>query len=244
MPPRAPPPSGGPRQAAPVADHVTTIGVRRGPPGSAGQPVEVLTNHFKVKIPTSIITHYDGTSLLSQPCPRRPHLPLQSVSPSFSSLLSFISSRACVTVILPAEKALPARMNMDLITALQTRVAPDVFTPRAVYDGRKNLFAAKELKFPDGGKSHEVCLPIQGRLIIRFSCLSTQFEVSLGGPDAAKGPKAYRIRLTKVAEINPEVLHRFLQGKQSHDNAVLTAITALNVVIRMEPTMWGLLVTS
>ena len=33
------------------------------------------------------------------------------------------------------------------------------------------------------------------------------------------------------------VLQRFVQGKQSHDNAVLTAITALNVVIRMQPTM-------
>jgi hypothetical protein len=33
------------------------------------------------------------------------------------------------------------------------------------------------------------------------------------------------------------VLQRFVQGNQSHDNDVLTAITALNVVIRMEPTM-------
>ena len=47
----------------------------------------------------------------------------------------------------------------------------------------------------------------------------------------------YKIRLAKVAEINPEVLSRFLKGQQSHDNAVLTAITALNVVIRMEPTL-------
>ena len=53
-----------------------------------------------------------------------------------------------------------------------------------------------------------------------------------------KGPKVYKIRLAKVAEINPEVLARFLKGRQSHDNAVLTAITALNVVIRMEPTLY------
>lgn len=33
------------------------------------------------------------------------------------------------------------------------------------------------------------------------------------------------------------VLKRFIDGDQSHDNTVLTAITALNVVIRMEPTL-------
>ena len=54
-----------------------------------------------------------------------------------------------------------------------------------------------------------------------------------------KGPKVYKIKLKKVAEINPEVLARFLKGQQSHDNAVLTAITALNVVIRMEPTLYA-----
>lgn len=61
MPPRAPPPSGGSAsRALAVAEHVTTIGVRRGAPGQSGQAVEVMTNHFKVKIPTAIISHYDG----------------------------------------------------------------------------------------------------------------------------------------------------------------------------------------
>lgn len=60
--------------------------------------------------------------------------------------------------------------------------------------------------------------------------------------DAGRGPKIYKIKLNKVAEINPvyvsghshvlqqfisyiSVLERFLEGKQSHDNDVLTAIT-------------------
>lgn len=34
---------------------------------------------------------------------------------------------------------------MDLIARLQTELAPEVFTPRAVYDGRKNLFAPRVL---------------------------------------------------------------------------------------------------
>ena len=48
---------------------------------------------------------------------------------------------------------------MEIIDRLQTRVAPQVFTPRAVYDGRKNLFAARELPFGEA-RSQEVCAPL------------------------------------------------------------------------------------
>lgn len=119
-------------------------------------------------------------------------------------------------VISPSEKNLPARLNMDIIRVLQTRVAPTIFTPRAVYDGRKNMFAARELPFGNSGQQ--------------------EFEVSLS-EQTTRQAKGYKVKLNKVAEINPEVLKRFIEGEQSHDNTVITAITALNVVIRMEPTM-------
>ncbi|EGO01882.1 hypothetical protein SERLA73DRAFT_49361 [Serpula lacrymans var. lacrymans S7.3] len=48
-------------------------------------------------------------------------------------------------VISPSEKTLPARLNMELIKHLQTIDAPNVFTPPAVYDGRKNMFASRRL---------------------------------------------------------------------------------------------------
>ncbi|KAA1466451.1 argonaute-like protein [Dentipellis sp. KUC8613] len=125
-------------------------------------------------------------------------------------------------VISPSEKTLPASLNFEIIKTLQETVAPQVFTPRGAYDGRKNLFAASRFTFGD----------------------SAEFDVALSSagaaPDASrpgKGPKVYKVRLTHVAEVNPEVLARFLQGQQSHDNTVLTAITALNVVVRMEPNL-------
>ncbi|KAI0638149.1 argonaute-like protein [Trametes polyzona] len=126
-------------------------------------------------------------------------------------------------VISPSEKTLPARLNMEIIDKLQKNIAPQVFTPRAVYDGRKNMFAARQLPFGPSG----------------------EFDVTLADPpspgqagaEPVKAPKIYKVKLTHVATINPEVLSRFLQGKQSHDNTVLTAITALNVVIRMEPSL-------
>ncbi len=40
---------------------------------------------------------------------------------------------------------------MEIIKRLQTVIAPEVFTPRAAYDGRKNMFAARELPFGPSG---------------------------------------------------------------------------------------------
>ncbi|KAL6309673.1 argonaute-like protein [Sparassis latifolia] len=133
-------------------------------------------------------------------------------------------------VISPSEKTLPARLNMELIAKLQNVVAPEIFTPRAVYDGRKNLFAVRQLPFGESGAR-------EFDVYVGDPPSQAQQSKPKDGKDPAKGPKPYKIRLKWVASINPEVLARFLQGKQSHDNDVLTAITALNVVIRMEPTL-------
>ena len=40
---------------------------------------------------------------------------------------------------------------MELIARLQSEIAPEVFTPRAVYDGRKNMFAPRVLPLGDTG---------------------------------------------------------------------------------------------
>ena len=64
-------------------------------------------------------------------------------------------------VISPSEKKLPPKLNMDIIKALQTQVAPTIFTPRAVYDGRKNMFAVRQLPFENGYQ--EVCVSFRDR---------------------------------------------------------------------------------
>ncbi|KAF8958525.1 argonaute-like protein [Flammula alnicola] len=112
---------------------------------------------------------------------------------------------------------LPARLNMVLFDRLQNVVATQVFSAPAIYDGRKNAFTTYRLPLgPD----------------------SAQFDVTLerDGP-SDRPPKIYKIKLTKVAEINMEVLHRFIAGQQTQDNPVLTGITLLNIVIRMEPNL-------
>ena len=46
-----------------VRDHVVTTGVKRKGFGTSGTAVRVFTNHYEVKIPTSIIHHYDGSCI-------------------------------------------------------------------------------------------------------------------------------------------------------------------------------------
>ncbi|RPD63356.1 argonaute-like protein [Lentinus tigrinus ALCF2SS1-6] len=117
-------------------------------------------------------------------------------------------------VIDGGNKTLPLRLNMEIVKRLQKVVAPEVFTPPAVYDGRKNMFAPRQLSLG----------PTDAQ------------EVKEGGP-RRRGPRVYSVKLTLVKTINTEVLRRFVAGKQSHDNDVLTAITALNVAVRMQPSL-------
>lgn len=50
----------------------------------------------------------------------------------------------------PSEQTLPIARNMEIIRRLQEDTAPQVFTPRCAYDGRKNLFSIRELPFTEG----------------------------------------------------------------------------------------------
>jgi eukaryotic translation initiation factor 2C len=94
-------------------------------------------------------------------------------------------------------------MTMDLIRRLQFDVAPQMydhfhqfyvrnltnptsFTPRCVYDGRKNIFSIRKLPFDTGSQEFDVTL------------------ADASSSTSGKGPKVYKIKLTHVAEINPE----------------------------------------
>lgn len=61
----------------------------------------------------------------------------------------------------PSETGRPVRLNMAIIRRLQENVAPQVFTPRAVYDGRKNMFSASPLPFANDRDSQTVRIPFR-----------------------------------------------------------------------------------
>ncbi|KAG8885868.1 hypothetical protein FRB97_009030 [Tulasnella sp. 331] len=108
-------------------------------------------------------------------------------------------------VILPTGKVYPSELTMKIIRAMQES-NPDIFTPKGVYDGRAIFYSPKNYPFPQGRQ-----------------------EVGVGD----RGD--FKVRLTIAATINPETLLRYIQGEQSHDESVLTAINACNVAVRMEP---------
>ncbi|PBK85517.1 Piwi-domain-containing protein [Armillaria gallica] len=111
------------------------------------------------------------------------------------------------------EKSHRAKFNLQLIEALQSQY-PDVFIKAAVYDGKKNLYTSFKLDF--GGE------------------VSRQFNVTW-----TEGTRVsnFKIKITEAREINMEVLRRYTEGQQSWDENVSTALTALNIVIRMEPSL-------
>ncbi|KAK0209999.1 argonaute-like protein [Desarmillaria ectypa] len=111
------------------------------------------------------------------------------------------------------EKSHRAIFNMQLIEALQSQY-PDVFTKAAVYDGKKNLYTSYKLNFGAG--------------------ISRQFNVTW---TEGSRVSSFKITITEAREINTEVLHRYTAGQQSWDENVSTALTALNIVIRMEPSL-------
>lgn len=53
---------GAPAQGVPgiPRSHVTAVGVKRPAFGAAGRAIQVITNHFEMKIPQGLIYQYDG----------------------------------------------------------------------------------------------------------------------------------------------------------------------------------------
>ncbi|KAF7770313.1 hypothetical protein Agabi119p4_6287 [Agaricus bisporus var. burnettii] len=106
--------------------------------------------------------------------------------------------------------------NIKVITHLQTEIAPEIFTPNAGFDGKKNMFAARELPLgpTDSG--------------------NWSFHLRPPNPNARKPPTVYHVTIQKAATLNPQLLRNFLAGQQEADNAILTTLQALNIAIRTD----------
>ncbi|KAI8602860.1 Piwi domain-containing protein [Dissophora ornata] len=88
---------------------------------------------------------------------------------------------------------------------------------RPVYDGRKSLFSPRDLKFD-----------------------SKTFDITLATdvqPNSTRPAPVFKMKIKKVATVNLEELHRFLQGKSALSNNVLTGIQTLDVLIRHKPAL-------
>ncbi|KAI4518653.1 Piwi-domain-containing protein [Schizophyllum commune Loenen D] len=113
------------------------------------------------------------------------------------------------------DKTLPVRRNMELFKQLQYEVAPHIFPRKVSYDGRKIMVSSYRLDIPNDYQ---------------------EFQITIGAGTASKPPRVHRIKIKYASKINTELLTRFVEGKQSNDEEAITALQALNIVLRMEPT--------
>ncbi|EIW84628.1 argonaute-like protein [Coniophora puteana RWD-64-598 SS2] len=126
---------------------------------------------------------------------------------------------------LPSEDIVPERVKRYLIDHLQAVIAPHIFVKKSSYDGNQNLFSPQRLAFVPGD-SAEFTITFDG---------GTGPNSNPGANISQQRQRPYKIRLKKVQTINYDIVHRFVAGQQSPDSRAQTALTAMNVVIRMEP---------
>ena len=130
-----------------AGSHITTVGVKRPNFGTGGRELPIFANSFVTTIPEGVIHHYDGKmEIMVEICT----LMILFIFCSrfvYPGCMNLSESLKCLLVISPSEKQLPIRLNMEIIEQLQLFTAPEIFTPRVVYDGRKNIFAIRQLPF-------------------------------------------------------------------------------------------------
>lgn len=104
--------------------------------------------------------------------------------------------------------------NREIMDRLQVTEAA-TFTPRGVYDGRKNLFSIKPYDFHP----------------------AKDFSVDPPGRDGRPRPRSKTVKLKFAGLINMSTLESLMTGKVGIDQAEVTqiAVTALNNVVRMAP---------
>ncbi|KAG0300267.1 eukaryotic translation initiation factor 2C, 2 [Linnemannia gamsii] len=91
---------------------------------------------------------------------------------------------------------------------------------RPVFDGRKNIFSPRV--FPFDSKTFDIILP--------------EDEIPRGVVPR-RPPRSFKVKIKKASEINLEELHRFLNAKSALTTNCLTAIMALDILIRHKPAM-------
>ncbi|KAG9307330.1 hypothetical protein G9A89_017158 [Geosiphon pyriformis] len=90
---------------------------------------------------------------------------------------------------------------------------------KPVYDGRRNVYTIKQFPFGDN-VSAQVTLPEDDGVQV-----------------VKRPPRHFNLKLKKVAEKNMEEANRFVKGKSASSNNILTAITALDVLINQVPAL-------
>ncbi|KAI8917692.1 Piwi domain-containing protein [Powellomyces hirtus] len=104
---------------------------------------------------------------------------------------------------------------------------------RPVFDGRGNIYAPRALMFKGD----------EARFVLELGeeelAIDSGYRSGAGGERAlarpGRGPRKFKVTITKIGEINMHRLHLFLEGKTRE--APVEAITALDILLRHRPSM-------
>ncbi|KAG6854931.1 hypothetical protein C0991_009754 [Blastosporella zonata] len=124
------------------------------------------------------------------------------------------------TVITPEVKI--PRKRQEIIHKLQTVVAPEIFSPRAVYDGNLLLYSSRPLRLIGGGTG--------------------SFDVSLSqvlpATNVTQIRGVFHVKITETIgeTVRTADMTRLITGRQA-DTKTLTATNLLQLLIRQEPNM-------
>ncbi|CAE6431591.1 unnamed protein product, partial [Rhizoctonia solani] len=125
--------------------------------------------------------------------------------------------RSFLPVTIRADRWLPAKMNLEIIRTLQEKIVPTVFTPRGVYDGRKNLFTSRRLPLRDPGRK------------------SQSFNVTLRPPYEIPAPRVYQVDIRLVGHVNPVTLKQYCKGQISAVNDIVPSLAPLHLALQAKP---------
>ncbi|CAG8461331.1 16740_t:CDS:10, partial [Acaulospora morrowiae] len=114
----------------------------------------------------------------------------------------------------------PPALNRKIYAEFEKEnLASTLHHTRVVFDGRKNIFASRQLPFGEVA-TFDVTLPENDGFV------STR-----------RTPRAFKIKMKKTSVIIMEELHRFLEGRGRLTPNCLTGIMAIDVLIRHLPSM-------
>ncbi|KAG0264297.1 eukaryotic translation initiation factor 2C, 2 [Actinomortierella ambigua] len=140
--------------------------------------------------------------------------------------------------ISPEPKTKSVLLHRKLFSQLlQQYGATDLQGIRPVYDGRANMFTARE--FPFAQKTFDVRLP--DNTPVTGQPATTTVKAGKGAKDVAKGDAkpdpVFKVKLNRVAVIDMAELHQFMLGKKSITNNIRQGIMSLDVLIRHQPSL-------
>ncbi|KAF9970775.1 eukaryotic translation initiation factor 2C, 2 [Actinomortierella ambigua] len=140
--------------------------------------------------------------------------------------------------ISPEPKNSSVTLNRKLFSQLlQQFGSSELKGIRPVYDGRANMFTARE--FPFAQKTFDVRLPDNTPLSGQPAAATV--KAGQGAKAVAKGEAkpdpVYKVKLNRVSVIEMAELHQFMLGRKAITNNIRQAIMSLDILIRQQPSI-------